>query len=131
MQFSYSHSYSCRVPSLGWLSAVFYLMTSEPFWQALMKLSSNILKCIVTITSQSFGRAVFRFLSTILRLSVQELRSGEKSTKKIKTKLRGLNLRANYTDLKTNEVSANFCGKRVPRGQRDGSLRPYSRIFLY
>jgi hypothetical protein len=26
------------------------------------------------------------------------------------------------------EVSANFCGWRVPRGQRDGSLRPYSRI---
>jgi hypothetical protein len=26
------------------------------------------------------------------------------------------------------EVIANFCGKRVPRGQRDGSLRPYSLI---
>jgi hypothetical protein len=26
------------------------------------------------------------------------------------------------------EVSSNFCGYRVPRGQRDGSLRPYSRI---
>jgi hypothetical protein len=26
------------------------------------------------------------------------------------------------------EVCANFCGLRVPRGQRDGSLRPYSRI---
>jgi hypothetical protein len=26
------------------------------------------------------------------------------------------------------EVSANFCGKRVPRGQRDGSLGPYSRF---
>jgi hypothetical protein len=26
------------------------------------------------------------------------------------------------------EVSANFCGLRVPRGQRDGSLRPYSRL---
>jgi hypothetical protein len=26
------------------------------------------------------------------------------------------------------EVIANFCGKRVPRGQRDGSLRPYSRL---
>jgi hypothetical protein len=26
------------------------------------------------------------------------------------------------------EVSANFCGKRVSRGQRDRSLRPYSRI---
>jgi hypothetical protein len=25
------------------------------------------------------------------------------------------------------EVTANFCGKRVPRGQRDGSLLPYSR----
>jgi hypothetical protein len=24
--------------------------------------------------------------------------------------------------------SADFCGYRVPRGQRDGSLRPYSRI---
>jgi hypothetical protein len=26
------------------------------------------------------------------------------------------------------EVSANFCGKRVSCGQRDGSLRPYSRL---
>jgi hypothetical protein len=26
------------------------------------------------------------------------------------------------------EVSANFCGRRVSRGQRDGSIRPYSRI---
>jgi hypothetical protein len=26
------------------------------------------------------------------------------------------------------EVIANFCGWRVPRGQRDGSLRPYSRF---
>jgi hypothetical protein len=27
------------------------------------------------------------------------------------------------------EVIANFCGWRVPRGQRDGSLRPYSRFY--
>jgi hypothetical protein len=26
------------------------------------------------------------------------------------------------------KVIANFCGLRVPRGQRDGSLRPYSRF---
>jgi hypothetical protein len=26
------------------------------------------------------------------------------------------------------EVTANLCGFRVPRGQRDGSLRPYSRF---
>jgi hypothetical protein len=26
------------------------------------------------------------------------------------------------------EVTANFCGLRVPRDQRDGYLRPYSRI---
>jgi hypothetical protein len=26
------------------------------------------------------------------------------------------------------EVIANFCGLRLPRGQRDGSLRPYSRF---
>jgi hypothetical protein len=26
------------------------------------------------------------------------------------------------------EAIANFCGERVPRGQRDGSLRPYSRF---
>jgi hypothetical protein len=26
------------------------------------------------------------------------------------------------------EVTANFCGSRVPRGQRDGSQRPYSRF---
>jgi hypothetical protein len=27
------------------------------------------------------------------------------------------------------EVSANFCGERLPRGQRNGSLRPYSRFL--
>jgi hypothetical protein len=26
------------------------------------------------------------------------------------------------------EISTNFCGQSVPRGQRDGSLRPYSRF---
>jgi hypothetical protein len=26
------------------------------------------------------------------------------------------------------EVFSNFCGKRVPRDQRDGSLLPYSRV---
>jgi hypothetical protein len=26
------------------------------------------------------------------------------------------------------EVIANYCGERVPRGQRDGSLRPHSRL---
>jgi hypothetical protein len=26
------------------------------------------------------------------------------------------------------EVTANVCGYKVPRGQRDGSLRPYSRF---
>jgi hypothetical protein len=26
------------------------------------------------------------------------------------------------------EVTANFCGYRVPHGQRDGCLRPYSRF---
>jgi hypothetical protein len=27
------------------------------------------------------------------------------------------------------EVIANFCVERVPRGQNDGSLRPYYRFF--
>jgi hypothetical protein len=27
------------------------------------------------------------------------------------------------------EVNANVCGYRVPRGQRDGSLQPYSRLY--
>jgi hypothetical protein len=26
------------------------------------------------------------------------------------------------------EVITNFCGQRVPRGERDGYLRPYSRL---
>jgi hypothetical protein len=26
------------------------------------------------------------------------------------------------------EVSANFCGQREPRGQRDGSIQAYSRL---
>jgi hypothetical protein len=53
-----------------------------------------------------------------------------KDIKKTKTKLRGLSPLANYTDRATTacgEVSANFCGKWVPRGQRDGSLQSYSR----
>jgi hypothetical protein len=48
-----------------------------------------------------------------------------------KHKLHGLSSRANYTDRATaavGEVIANFCGYRVPRGQRDGTLRPYSRF---
>jgi hypothetical protein len=46
--------------------------------------------------------------------------------KKTKTKLRGLS----PTELPplVGEVSANFCEKRELRGQRDGSLRPYSRL---
>jgi hypothetical protein len=40
-------------------------------------------------------------------------------------KLHGLSPRANYTD----RAIANLCGERVPRGQRDGSLRPYSRFL--
>jgi hypothetical protein len=52
----------------------------------------------------------------------------KKNAKNDTLKLRGLSPRANYTDLATGEVSANFCGQRLPRGQRDGSLRPYSRI---
>jgi hypothetical protein len=49
----------------------------------------------------------------------------------LKLKLRGLSPRANYTDRATaavGDVSAKFCGYRVPRSQRDGSLRPYSRL---
>jgi hypothetical protein len=47
-----------------------------------------------------------------------------------KTELRGLSPLANYTDRPplVGEVSANFCGLTVPRGQRDGSLRTYSRV---
>jgi hypothetical protein len=49
---------------------------------------------------------------------------------KLKTKLHGLSPRANYTTERpplVGEVIANFfCAQRVPRGQRDGSLRPYS-----
>jgi hypothetical protein len=59
--------------------------------------------------------------------SLEELKGP--SRKKDKKKIRGLNPRANYTDLApAGEVSANFCGQSVPRGQRDGSLRPHSRL---
>jgi hypothetical protein len=47
------------------------------------------------------------------------------------TKLRGLSPRAKYTTERpslADEVSVNVCGERVPRGQRDGSLRPYCRF---
>jgi hypothetical protein len=53
---------------------------------------------------------------------------------KKQNKLHGLSPRANYTDRATElprlvgEVIANFCGQRVPRGHRDGSLRPYSQF---
>jgi hypothetical protein len=47
-------------------------------------------------------------------------------------KLRGLSRRANYTDRATAAWRRSecqfFCGQRVPRGQRDGSLRSYSRL---
>jgi hypothetical protein len=48
-----------------------------------------------------------------------------------KKKLHGLSPRANYFELPplVGEVIANFCGQRVPRGQRDGSLLPYSRFY--
>jgi hypothetical protein len=44
--------------------------------------------------------------------------------------LRGLRPRANYKDRApiVGEVSVKFCRKRVPRGKRDRSLRPYSRF---
>jgi hypothetical protein len=45
-------------------------------------------------------------------------------------KLRGLSPRANYTDEQpplVGELCVNVYGERVPLGQRDGSLRPYSR----
>jgi hypothetical protein len=47
-----------------------------------------------------------------------------------KTKLRGLSPRANYTERPplVGEAIANFCGYRVTRGERDGTLRPYSRF---
>jgi hypothetical protein len=51
---------------------------------------------------------------------------------KTKTKLHGLSPRANLPTERpqlVGEVTANFCGKRVPRGQRDGSLRPYYRFL--
>jgi hypothetical protein len=45
------------------------------------------------------------------------------SYKKIERKFLGLSPQANYT-----ELSANFCGQRVSRGQHNGSPRPYSRF---
>jgi hypothetical protein len=48
-----------------------------------------------------------------------------------KENLRALSPRANYTDRATaacREASANFCGQKVSRGQRNGYPRPYSRI---
>jgi hypothetical protein len=48
-----------------------------------------------------------------------------------KTKFRGLSPQANYTTERpplVGEVSANFCGERVSRVQRNGSPRPYSRF---
>jgi hypothetical protein len=45
------------------------------------------------------------------------------------TSICGLSPRANYIDRPiVSEVSANVCGQRVLRCQRDWSLRPYSRL---
>jgi hypothetical protein len=49
-------------------------------------------------------------------------------TKRRKTKLHGFSPQANYTD-RIGEVSANFCGQRVSRGQRNGSPRPLISVF--
>jgi hypothetical protein len=60
--------------------------------------------------------------------SVQALRYCVYSAYK---KLRGLSLRATVPTERpplVGEVSANVCGWRVPRGRRDGSLRPYFRL---
>jgi hypothetical protein len=49
------------------------------------------------------------------------------STMKLKTKLNSLALVRERT-ITTGEVGANFCGWKVSRGQRNGYLRPYSRL---
>jgi hypothetical protein len=44
----------------------------------------------------------------------------------INKKIRGLSRERTVTTERpqiVGEISANFCGKRVPRGERDGSLR--------
>jgi hypothetical protein len=51
-----------------------------------------------------------------------------------KTKLNSVAFspQANYTDERpphVGEVSAKFCGQRVSRGQRNGSLRPLISVF--
>jgi hypothetical protein len=47
---------------------------------------------------------------------------------KTKKKLHGLSPRANYTDRATTACRRSDCQLGVPRGQRDGSLRQYSRF---
>jgi hypothetical protein len=50
----------------------------------------------------------------------------------LKEKLRGLSPHRTIPTERpplAGEVSADFCGSGVPRGQRDGCLRPYSRFF--
>jgi hypothetical protein len=54
-----------------------------------------------------------------------------KVDKQTKNKFRGLGSRANYTDERpplVGEVSANFYGYRVSRGQYNGSLTQHSRF---
>jgi hypothetical protein len=54
------------------------------------------------------------------------------SRKTKQNKLRGLSPRPNYTYREPpllGEISANFYWYRVPRCRRDGSLRPYSRLY--
>jgi hypothetical protein len=51
---------------------------------------------------------------------------------KLKTKLRGLSLQANYTDRATaavGEVVPTFAGRGVLHGQRNGSPRPLISVF--
>jgi hypothetical protein len=62
------------------------------------------------------------YFSLLISISVVEL--------SYKKKLHGLSTRANYIDRATAACwrIVYFCGLRVPRGQRVGSLRPYSRF---
>jgi hypothetical protein len=93
---------------LAWLSLRTYKMEAHPF-----HISVNLYQ-----TTRSHLLAVYFLLVARMPYSSNK-------------KLRGLSPQANYTTERpplVREVSANIFGKRVSRGQRNGSPRPYSRF---
>jgi hypothetical protein len=92
--------------------------------------SLSLLTCSITYLRVN-GFTYSKRLSVIWRTVYTNICDTQYTKKK--KELHGLSLRANYTDRATVPCRRSdcqlLCGERVQRGQRDGSLRPYSRFL--